>query len=593
GQYYVAQSRGLQGVALWRQGSIENKVQGLKLLQRSVDDLIHPKNSDYLDQQGIRPDVRQLIIGTYIEAVAELDPSRILQALGLADWLRAGMVQEALSDAAVRSAANTEGLSALVRQEQDAKNEIRGLRSYLQGEAGSAQSPLPEIASQMRNRINVLEKERTQLQASIKAGFPGYERLVRPQPASLDEISQKLTTDEALIVVMPDANGINIWAVKQENGRTKAKFHRVAITADQIKHTVEVLRQSLESISTQGKVTPFNDQLAYQTYQALLEPLGDILNDRKNWIVAASGVLARLPFAVLQTQQPNKLTKPAWLIQKVSLTQTPSVSAWLSLRTLLRRQVPSEALIAWGDPVFNPNFSKSQSITKVRNLNFTRTYSNDLDSELPNSNVIYHDIPELPDTREELNNIAKSLQADSANDLILGSKATRQSVLKANTDGLLAKKKVIVFATHGLMAGDLPKLMQPALALSADGSEIQNSLSPLLTLDDILNLKLNADWVVLSACNTASADGKAEEALSGLARGFFYAGSRSMLVTHWAVESESAKELTTRTFTHFTQNPTSPKAESLQSAILQVMSDPKFEHPAFWAPYVLVGDSQR
>jgi hypothetical protein len=355
------------------------------------------------------------------------------------------MVQEALSDAAVRSAANTEGLSALVRQEQDAKNEIRGLRSYLQGETGSAQSPLPEIASQMRNRINVLDKERTQLQASIKAGFPGYERLVRPQPASLDEISQKLTNDEALIVVMPDANGINIWAVKQENGRTKARFHRVAITADQIKHTVEVLRQSLESISTQGKVTPFNDQLAYQTYQALLEPLGDILNDRKNWILAASGVLARLPFAVLQTQQPSMLTKPAWLIQKVSLTQTPSVSAWLSLRTLPRRKVPPEALIAWGDPVFNPNFSKNEASTSVRNLNFTRNYNNDLDSELPNSKVLYHDIPELPDTRDELNNIAKSLQADSGRDLILGSKATRQSVLKANTDGLLAKKKVIVF----------------------------------------------------------------------------------------------------------------------------------------------------
>ncbi len=121
----------------------------------------------------------------------------------------------------------------------------------------------------------------------------------------------------------------------------------------------------------------------------------------------------------------------------------------------------------------------------------------------------------------------------------------------------------------------------------------QNPFAPLLTLEDVLTLKLNADWVVLSACNTASADGKAEEALSGLARGFFYAGSRSLLVTHWAVESESAKALTTGTFAHYTANPQAPKAESLRQAMLQVMAMPRFSHPAYWAPYALVGDGGR
>ena len=91
------------------------------------------------------------------------------------------------------------------------------------------------------------------------------------------------------------------------------------------------------------------------------------------------------------------------------------------------------------------------------------------------------------------------------------------------------------------------QMNQPALAMAANGEETRNPLSPLLTLEDVLGLKLNSDWVVLSACNTAAGDGKAEEALSGLARGFFYAGSRSLLVTHWSVESESAMRLTTRT----------------------------------------------
>jgi CHAT domain-containing protein len=175
----------------------------------------------------------------------------------------------------------------------------------------------------------------------------------------------------------------------------------------------------------------------------------------------------------------------------------------------------------------------------------------------------------------------------------MGNFATRESVMQANASGRLADKKVIAFATHGLMAGELPRLTQPALALAANGTELQSDLAPLLTLDDVLTLKLNADWVILSACNTAASDGKAEEAMSGLARGFFYAGSRSILVTNWAVESESAKEITTRTLQHYTQNPTSHKAASLRKAILEVMNAPQYAHPAFWAPYVLVGDAAR
>jgi CHAT domain-containing protein len=99
--------------------------------------------------------------------------------------------------------------------------------------------------------------------------------------------------------------------------------------------------------------------------------------------------------------------------------------------------------------------------------------------------------------------------------------------------------------------------------------------------------------VVLSACNTAAGDGRAEEMLSGLARGFFYAGSRSVLVTQWAVETESAKRLTTATFEHQARHATASKAESLRQAMLQVMAQPAYAHPTFWAPYILVGDGAR
>lgn len=186
--------------------------------------------------------------------------------------------------------------------------------------------------------------------------------------------------------------------------------------------------------------------------------------------------------------------------------------------------------------------------------------------------------------------LARILGANPAKDLVLGAQATRQSVMEASKAGTLAKKRVVVFATHGLLAGDLPNLNQPALAMAANAD---GNASPLLTLEDVLGLKLNADWVVLSACNTAGADGRAQEAMSGLARGFFYAGSRSLLVTHWSVESQSAMLLTTNTFEAYAKDPAITRAEALRQAMLKVMANKDYQHPAFWAPYALVGEGGR
>lgn len=207
--------------------------------------------------------------------------------------------------------------------------------------------------------------------------------------------------------------------------------------------------------------------------------------------------------------------------------------------------------------------------------------------------IDYSQIPRLPETREELVSIAQALRGDAVADLKLGDQATRQSVLSASVSGLLERKRVVAFATHGLMALDLPGLDEPALALAGTAANIQEPIANLLTLKDVMGLRLNADWVILSACNSAAADGKAEEAMSGLARGFFYAGSRSVLVTHWAVETESAKQLTSATFEHYATHAQAPKAESLRQAMLKVMRLPKFAHPAYWAPYALVGDGAR
>ena len=145
-------------------------------------------------------------------------------------------------------------------------------------------------------------------------------------------------------------------------------------------------------------------------------------------------------------------------------------------------------------------------------------------------------LPRLPDTRDELTAMAHALDVDPAKALYLGKAANEQNVETLD----LSHYRIVAFATHGLIPGDLDGLTQPALALTApDIAGIKGD--GLLTMEKILALKLDADWVVLSACNTAAGAGAGAEAASGLGSAFFYAGTRALLVTNWSVQSTSAR----------------------------------------------------
>jgi len=183
-------------------------------------------------------------------------------------------------------------------------------------------------------------------------------------------------------------------------------------------------------------------------------------------------------------------------------------------------------------------------------------------------------------------------------DTFFGNRASPANVFAAD----LTHRRVIAFATHGLVAGDLPGLDQPALALApAAGKRIDDGL---LKLEDILKLSMNADLVVLSACNTAAADGSGAEAVSGLGRGFFYAGARAVLATHWPVETVSARQLVTHLFERYARDNTLTRAQALRQAMLDLIdkgvsldergkAEYSYAHPAFWAPYALYGDPGR
>ena len=152
---------------------------------------------------------------------------------------------------------------------------------------------------------------------------------------------------------------------------------------------------------------------------------------------------------------------------------------------------------------------------------------------------------------------------------------------------------MIAFATHSLVAGDITGVSEPSLVLTPPktGTILDDGL---LTASEIAQLKLNADMVILSACNKAAADGTpGAEGLSGLAKAFFYAGSRSLLVTHWPVFSDAAVRLTTGMLAELSQSFSMGRAEALRRSMMALMGDhdkPHYAHPMFWAPFVVVGE---
>jgi CHAT domain-containing protein len=184
----------------------------------------------------------------------------------------------------------------------------------------------------------------------------------------------------------------------------------------------------------------------------------------------------------------------------------------------------------------------------------------------------------------------------------LGARATEANLKALSSDGTLARYRVLHFATHGLLAGESESILkskaEPALMLTppkngASPAELERD-DGLLTASEVAQLNLDADWVVLSACNTAAGDKGDAEVFSGLARAFFYAKARALLVSHWYVNSEAAVKLTTGAPEELSRVPGPGRAEALRRSMAALITKGSAEqtHPSNWAPFVLVGEGR-
>ena len=272
-----------------------------------------------------------------------------------------------------------------------------------------------------------------------------------------------------------------------------------------------------------------------------------------------------------------------WLVRSYAITNLPSVASLKVLRSTSSRSSAQEPIIAFADPIFSKD--RNKQVAALRSVvNFYEGGQPDLIS-------LARSLPQLPDTANEVQAIARVLKAEKK-DLKLGVFASETTVKQTKLDDY----RIVYFATHGLVAGEVEKFAkvkaEPALALTIPETPTELD-DGLLTASEVAQLKLNADWVVLSACNTAAENKPGAEALSGLARAFFYAGARSLVVSHWEVDSEATVQLMTGMFQASARDAKLSHAEALRESMLVMLDKTKSDddaHPRFWAPFVVVGE---
>jgi CHAT domain-containing protein len=518
-------------------------------------------------------------LGT-LTTLAETVPARrealAAEAFAAAQIPREGDTARALNAMAARVASANPALRTLTRGFQDAQRQRERLHMLLGAETLKPSEERNEKReARLKEQVRQAEERVAQLERRLQAEAPRYMRLTAARPVQAAELAPLLRPTEALLLFRPTSDGIFVFVVRDG----KAHLHRAKVGGGSIRDKVKALRATLEL--GDGAPPAFDLATAHELYKTLLAPAAPHLVGVTHLLVVPAGPLLSLPLGLLVTKpSPDGSDDRAvpWLTRDIAMSVLPSVAALVDLRAVATRAAAPEPFFGVGDPAFTGQRGSTRALQDA--LAVCRL-DDGIDVDL------LRGLPRLRETAQELTQIAQTLGAIPESSVLLGANATKPKVTSAD----LSQYRVLAFATHGLLPGELRCQAEPALVLTPPAT-LTATDNGLLDASDIAQLRLDADWVILSACNTAGPDGSlGGESLSGLARAFFFAGARRLLVSHWAVASRPTVALTTGLFAQVAQQaPTLSRAEALRRSQIALSEKPETSHPAFWAAFVLVGD---
>ena len=489
----------------------------------------------------------------------------------------ASVADQTIARASARLAADDPAIEKLVRDLQDAERERDAARIQL-----ARETSLPDEERGAVTEANLLAEigqqnaRRDTLLATIQKEFPAYARLIDPGPVDLPALQARLRPREALVMFEIGREGSFALVVRADG------FAARPLAVDQAKLDRMVRDVRSAFVLRAGGVNDFDLNDAYDLYRTLFEPIAGELDEVDHLTLVASGSLASLPVSLLVTQRPSgrDYRNAAWLVRRFATSNVPSVRAFVALRTSAGAAPAPKPFLGIGNPLFEGTTTRARTAADAGRCQDA--------GPMPASAL--RALAPLPETAGELRTVAGLLGA-GPDSILTGAAATEQG-LRGKAPG---DYRVLYFATHGVLPGELSCESEPGLALSPPPAPARTKREDgLLEASEIAELRLNADLVVLSACNTAQGgSGFGGEALSGLAEAFFYAGARGLIASHWEVPSAPTVRLMSGMFQRLGPNLAGGTAAALQQAQLQLIAQPATAHPFFWAAFTVIGDGNR
>jgi hypothetical protein len=476
---------------------------------------------------------------------------RFLQLANLSDIVLVS------SEVAARAAASDASSGARIRAFQDLLQQRQVLdrnRSFALSK-GNAEEVARIVAA-----IEQADAQIAEAGAALDRDFPDYARLGRPQPLPLSEYRKRLQPGQALLApLLVEQASYTIVVSPEGLNWSRSNRPRFAVQAD-----LRDLRASIETARTGTNDSPAFDFAASRRLAGTIftGAAGKLARSARELLYHATGPLAALPPSLLivsdrgLTSARKAPQKADWLVRHQAVTVVPSLIA-----PPRRAGTAGKAFLGVGAP----------------ELGAKPATRSELEDQL--GQIRLSDLPPLPSAEGELRRMAMTLPGRESR--ILVGRDASETALRGMP---LRDYGVIAFATHGLVGGEIAGLTEPALVLTPDGQASDG----LLTASEVMALQLDADWVILSACNTASGDSPGGPSYAGLASAFTHAGARALLVSHWPVRDDVAARLTARTLALHATGIT--RAEALRRAMVETLDDPAAHaaDPAAWAPFVLI-----
>jgi tetratricopeptide (TPR) repeat protein/CHAT domain-containing protein len=548
----------------------------------------------------------------------------------IAQWAQGSEAATSLAHMAARSAKGSPSLAALVREQQDLLNEWQVKdRQFIAAKSDMPAKRNDGVEKKLADRLTAIDARLAEIERRLAQDFTEYAALANPGSASAAEVQDQLRTDEALVLFLdtPEWSATPeesfVWVVTKSDVRwvrsdlgTAALTREVAALRCGLDATAwdeagadvcaKILGLALDKVPGPGKSLPFDHASAHKLYAALFGKVQDLISG-KHLLIVPSGPLTQLPFQVLVTKPPTSTDhgSVAWLTRQHAISVLPAVSSLRALRRVAKPSAASRPMIGFGNPLLDGPDTRFAGRAKLarekqrcqhqrpQRTAFVGLRGGVQQVEtrrgLADVSHIKMQVP-LPETADELCAVAQDVRAD-AHDIHLGAQATEHEIKRLSAIGDLAKYRIVHFATHGALAGQLDGAREPGLVLTPPEKASEDD-DGYLSASEIASLKLDADWVILSACNTAAGAATNAEALSGLARAFIYAQARALLVSHWEVYSDATVKLITVALREMARDPKVGRAEAMRRSMLALIDkgQPHEAHPAYWAPFVVVGE---